>query len=57
MERLNEIIIFQAETAKYPTAINKPTVQFPSDSIYVAEKLANVRSELNSIILTNGTRS
>ena len=49
MERLKEFIVFQAEQQQPAVMVRKPFVQFLPDETYVAQRLSQVRAELQSI--------
>jgi hypothetical protein len=51
MERLKEFIVFQAEQPQPAVMVRKPFVQFPPDETYVAQRLSQVRAELQSLAI------
>jgi hypothetical protein len=52
MERLREVIVFQAEQSQPAVMVRKPLVQFPSDETYVTQRLSQVRAELQSLTIS-----
>jgi hypothetical protein len=52
MERLREVIVFQAEQPEPAVMMRKPFVQFPSDKTYVTQRLSQVRAELQSLTIS-----